>query len=615
LSSTVANGTTTPVITLNVPTASATNRGALSSADWTSFNGKQAALSGTGIVKSTAGVISYLTDPLPIANGGTGSSTQNFVDLTTTQTIGGFKTFSNTIKLDNGTSNAFLFESGTTGFYTTLKAAAGLGADIIVTLPSATGTLALTSDLSGYLPLTGGTLTGALSGTSATFSSTVGIGTATSPAAELQVGKASDVVIAMSNSSSVTTGNRGGIAWYNSNTSTVANIRAVAVTDNVGTELQFYTRPVAGSLTQVMTITSAGNVGIGTTSPTEKLDVRGNIYTNGTNTNLYLDNGGAGGAALKIGVIGTTETYISSLDSDPLWFGTSNTERMRITSGGNVLIGTTTDAGYKLDVNGTGRFSSSISNDYVLSAWNTNTTAGTSFGAFIRGGTNASDFALNVNNAANTVTLFQVKGDGTATFSSSVTAAGFVFIGLDGTYGPTYSGISFQGTSAGVNGENRIFAGRAGADGLFLASATSRGIYFRAGGSISDHLIISSTGTVTIANLAGSGSRAVLADANGLLSAPISDISVKQNIVPIGYGLNEIMKMNPVWFDFVDEYKNFGEGRQNGNIAQEIAEIIPEAVFTTPSTGKMGINYDQLHAVYIKAIKELKAEIDILKNN
>jgi hypothetical protein len=40
LSSTVANGTTTPVITLQVPTASATNRGALSSADWTTFNAK-----------------------------------------------------------------------------------------------------------------------------------------------------------------------------------------------------------------------------------------------------------------------------------------------------------------------------------------------------------------------------------------------------------------------------------------------------------------------------------------------------------------------------------------------------------------------------------------------
>ena len=38
--SSVATSTTTPVITLNIPTASATNRGALSSADWSTFNGK-----------------------------------------------------------------------------------------------------------------------------------------------------------------------------------------------------------------------------------------------------------------------------------------------------------------------------------------------------------------------------------------------------------------------------------------------------------------------------------------------------------------------------------------------------------------------------------------------
>lgn len=44
LSSSVANETTTPAITLNVPTASAANRGALSAADWSTFNGKQAAL-------------------------------------------------------------------------------------------------------------------------------------------------------------------------------------------------------------------------------------------------------------------------------------------------------------------------------------------------------------------------------------------------------------------------------------------------------------------------------------------------------------------------------------------------------------------------------------------
>jgi hypothetical protein len=58
IASTVATGTTTPIITLSIPTASATNRGALSSADWSTFNGKQAALSTasasvSGILSST----------------------------------------------------------------------------------------------------------------------------------------------------------------------------------------------------------------------------------------------------------------------------------------------------------------------------------------------------------------------------------------------------------------------------------------------------------------------------------------------------------------------------------------------------------------------------------
>jgi hypothetical protein len=47
ISSTVATATTTPVITLNVPTASAANRGALSAADWTTFNDK---IGGSGTI-------------------------------------------------------------------------------------------------------------------------------------------------------------------------------------------------------------------------------------------------------------------------------------------------------------------------------------------------------------------------------------------------------------------------------------------------------------------------------------------------------------------------------------------------------------------------------------
>jgi hypothetical protein len=84
LSSTVANGTTTPVITLNVPTASATNRGALSSTDWSTFNGKQAALvSGTNIktVNGTSLLGSGDLGTITVPYGGTGrtSFTSNYV--------------------------------------------------------------------------------------------------------------------------------------------------------------------------------------------------------------------------------------------------------------------------------------------------------------------------------------------------------------------------------------------------------------------------------------------------------------------------------------------------------------------------------------------------------
>jgi len=58
-----------------------------------------------------------LTNVLSVANGGTGSATQNFVDLTTTQTVGGLKTFSSQITSSVGNSGTILKNiSATTGY-------------------------------------------------------------------------------------------------------------------------------------------------------------------------------------------------------------------------------------------------------------------------------------------------------------------------------------------------------------------------------------------------------------------------------------------------------------------------------------------------------------------
>ena len=89
----------------------------------------------------------------------------------------------------------------------------------------------------------------------------VGIGTS-SPSAKLDVEATSDVGFALSNSSSVTSGNRGNIYMLNSSNSTVGLIRFGAVTDNVGTEIQFHTRPAAGGLTEFLRIASTGAFGL-----------------------------------------------------------------------------------------------------------------------------------------------------------------------------------------------------------------------------------------------------------------------------------------------------------------------------------------------------------------
>jgi hypothetical protein len=98
------------------------------------------------------------------------------VKLTGNQTVAGIKTMSNVFKLDdtlqikniaqlsNNTGYTGVWaETAAIGFYTGANAIRLLYAgNYNYTMPSADGTLALTSDLSAYLPLTGGVLSGSL---------------------------------------------------------------------------------------------------------------------------------------------------------------------------------------------------------------------------------------------------------------------------------------------------------------------------------------------------------------------------------------------------------------------------------------------------------------------
>jgi hypothetical protein len=137
----------------------------------------------------------------------------------------------------------------------------------------------------------------------------LGIGT-TSPVNKLQIGAASDTAIALSNSSSVTSGNRGTISMFNSGTSTCGYIRFGADTDNVGTDMQFAVRPVGGSIKEAMRIVSGGQLCIGKT--TTAFGTVGS-YFNASGQGLFTfnatDSGGAGVYINRTGVDGTVMLF------------------------------------------------------------------------------------------------------------------------------------------------------------------------------------------------------------------------------------------------------------------------------------------------------------------
>ena len=110
VSSTVANQTTAPVITLNLPTANATSRGALSATDWSTFNAKQAALvSGTSI--KTINGTSLLGSGDIVITAGAGS----FADLTgKPTTISGYGITNAYTKTEIDTSLGLKANSATT---------------------------------------------------------------------------------------------------------------------------------------------------------------------------------------------------------------------------------------------------------------------------------------------------------------------------------------------------------------------------------------------------------------------------------------------------------------------------------------------------------------------
>ncbi len=194
------------------------------------------------------------------------------------------------------------------------------------TYPAASGTIALTSNLSAYLPLTGGTLTGALSGTSATFSSSVTAGTGSKISGTIATGA-------------------GLFQLQDSGRTAFTAQNYITFADSASTRMAFFGFTGDNNLTigtdgSRNILLSGGNVGIGTS--TIGSDFRLAVY--GSNSLMAFQNANTGqgnGDGFIVGSFGNVDAYLYNYENANIIMGTNATERMRITSGGQVLIGTT----------------------------------------------------------------------------------------------------------------------------------------------------------------------------------------------------------------------------------------------------------------------------------
>ena len=116
--------------------------------------------------------------------------------------------------------------------------------------------------------------------------------------------------------------------------------------------------------------TNSSNVGIGTTSPTNKLTVRGSgAGYNDTILRIERSNDGLVGVSAVFGLDSANTMAFGTVTNHPFLLTTNNAERMRIDTNGNVGIGKTPDSSYRLDVAGNIHSSQTITGNNIVAKY------------------------------------------------------------------------------------------------------------------------------------------------------------------------------------------------------------------------------------------------------
>ena len=311
---------------------------------------------------------------------------------------------------------------------------------------------------------------------------------------------------------------------------------------------------------EVMRLDSAGNVGIGTSSPVSTagfttvtaFQASGSMF-NATSTNVRGD---------LLASESAGEVIVRSFTNHPLAFRTNNTERMRIDTSGNVGIGTSSPTS-KLQVS--------------------NSTA--------------VDTQVQISNSLSTLKLSSFS-DGTGAVETTGNYALRFFTNSSERARIDSSGNLLVGTTTtGANGS--------GNGGVYWGGADAGIVYlYRSAGT--DHMRFYVNG-----NLVGR----ITTTASATSYVTSSDYRLKYEVKPMVSGLETIAALKPVSYKW-----NADNSDGEGFIAHELQAVIPLAVTgekdAVDEDGKpihQGVDYSKIVVHLVAAIQELKAQNDELK--
>jgi hypothetical protein len=315
--------------------------------------------------------------------------------------------------------------------------------------------------------------------------------------------------------------------------------------------------------------------------------------TNASTTELDVENGVE--SRVRASRFGTG-TYL------PMTFYTGGSERMRIDTSGNVGIGTTSP-GAKLSISANG------SNQNALSFINTQTSGRTWIMGQGAGTGEADDFGLYDATSNHPVSIYKGGASGfwqwrtNGTERARITSGGDFLVGTTSNPSGTSTKLVVIGeaSASAIRGAQYVITNNSGDLSYPVASfqkydndQSSSQVFLR---------FLSNQGSNGNGQINGNGS-------NQAAFGSFSDRRLKENIVDLEPQLANICALRPVEFDYIESE---GGGHQIGFVAQEIQEVYPDVVGER-SDGMLTLSgFNKTEARLIKAIQELKAELDTVK--